>query len=146
MAKNHLSTMCMIYCIIPLATKTSPSKLVLSPILPENISDWTQAQAQQWLVQHNLAQMSRLLVDCNGLCLLYLDDFIRNGDGKVITSLLQEDSLRKTGQCLSLVELSCFRSLMNEQKACLQSNINAQVTKINSSDSKKCSFPCCQMM
>ncbi|CAF4309807.1 unnamed protein product [Rotaria socialis] len=120
--------------VIPLAVEMSSSNLVLSPILPEKISDWTQAQTQQWLIQHNLVQMSRLLIDCNGLGLLYLNDFIRNGDGKVITSLLQEDSLRKTGHCLSLIELSCFRSLMNEQKGCLQSDLNAQVTKINSSD------------
>ncbi|CAF4720204.1 unnamed protein product [Rotaria sp. Silwood2] len=124
----------------------SPSNLYLPPILPEKISDWTQIHVQEWLTQHNLIHLSRLLVDCNGSSLLYFDDLIRNGDIQQVLSILQEDSLRRTGQSLSYVELSIFRSLMNEQKLLLQSNITSEVTRTTNNNEKKCSLCCCRMM
>ncbi|CAF1172180.1 unnamed protein product [Rotaria sordida] len=124
----------------------SSPKLYLSPILPEKITDWTQIHVQEWLTRHNLIHLSRLLVDCNGSSLLYLDDLLRHGDIKQTLSLLQEDSLRRTGQSLSYIELSIFGSLMNEQKLFLQSNVAAQVTTVASDNYKKCSLFCCRIM
>ncbi|CAF0953160.1 unnamed protein product [Rotaria sordida] len=124
----------------------SSLKLYLSPILPEKITDWTQIHVQEWLTRHNLIHLSRLLVDCNGSSLLYLDDLLRHGDIKQTLSLLQEDSLRRTGHSLSYIELSIFGSLMNEQKLFLQSNVAAQVTTVASDNYKKCSLFCCPIM
>ncbi|CAF2855310.1 unnamed protein product [Rotaria sp. Silwood2] len=84
--------------VTSLVLRMSPSNLYLPPILPEKISDWTQIHVQEWLTQHNLIHLSRLLVDCNGSSLLYFDDLIRNGDIQQVLSILQEDSLRRTGQ------------------------------------------------
>ncbi len=109
---------------------TAP-KLHLPPKFPNDILDWTQRHVQEWLTGHNLNQMSHLLADCNGRSLLYLDDYIRNGDINQILNLLQEDSLRKTGQTLSLTELSCFRSLMDEQKQLMVSSISIKTKMDN---------------
>ncbi len=61
-------------------------------------------------------QMLRLLANCNGRSLMYLHDFMTNGQIQQILSLLQEDSLRRIKENLSLIEVSCFRALMDEQK------------------------------
>jgi hypothetical protein len=92
---------------------------ISSPRLPNNIFEWTSTHVQDWLAKQNLTQMSRLLTNCNGRSLVYLNDFITNGQPQQILSLLQEDSLRRIGETLSLIELSCFRSLMDEQKQLL---------------------------
>jgi hypothetical protein len=98
---------------------------ISSPRLPNNIFEWTSTHVQDWLAKQNLTQMSRLLTNCNGRSLVYLNDFITNGQPQQILSLLQEDSLRRIGETLSLIELSCFRSLMAEQKQLLQSSIQS---------------------
>jgi hypothetical protein len=132
--------------IIPFAVTTAQPKLVLAPILPKNIIEWTQGQVQDCLTRRNLAHMSRLLVGCNGQGLLFLDDFIRNGDKKQVLGLLQDDSLRKTGLSLSLTELASFRSLMDEQRRFMEPNYDAQPTRINNDNVHKRAFICCRMM
>ena len=125
----------------------APPKLVLSPILPKNITDWTQSQVQEWLGRRNLVQMSRLLADCDGRGALMLDDYIKNGDKKQVLTLLQEESLEKTGQSLSLTELACFRSIMEEQRRLMGPNDDIQITKVNNNASgRKRTFICCRMM
>jgi hypothetical protein len=121
----------------------TPPKFCLKPILPKNILDWTQTHVQEWLVGHNLNQMSHLLADCNGRSLLYLDDHIRIGDINQMFNSLQEDSVRKTGQTLSLTEFSCFRSLLDEQRQLMGSN---DFTKLTRAKNKKQFFTCCRMM
>ena len=118
-------------------TSIPPPKLVLQPILSKNILEWSQTQVQEWLVGHNLIQMSNLLTDCNGRSLLYFHDFIQNGDIKQILILLQEESLRKTGETLSLIEFSRFRSVIDEQRRPLDSNV---------ARGNKRSLVCCRMM
>jgi hypothetical protein len=81
-----------------------------------NILDWTKTQVQDWLVGHNLIQMSRLLADCDGRSLVYFNKYIKHGPPQQILTLLQDDSLRRTNQNVSLIELSCFHSLMDQQK------------------------------
>ncbi|CAF4803435.1 unnamed protein product, partial [Rotaria magnacalcarata] len=60
--------------------------------------DWTRKNVHDWLMENNLIQMSQLLVDCNGSSLLYLSDFIKNGETKQVLNLLQEESLRRTNE------------------------------------------------
>jgi hypothetical protein len=127
-------------------TTDTSMKLYLPPILPKNILNWTPTHVQGWLAGHNLTQMSHLLVDFNGRSLLYLDDYIRNCDTNQILNLLEEDSLRKTRQTLSLTELSYFRSLMDEQKQFMELDIPTWLNKSKSNIDKKRSFVCCRMM
>ncbi len=99
--------------------KTNVTSFTLStpPVtFSKNILEWTPTDVQDWLVEQNLTQMSRLLTNCNGRSLIYLNDFMIHGHPEQILLLLQQDSLRRTGENLSLVELACFRSLMDEQK------------------------------
>jgi hypothetical protein len=109
--------------ILPALTpKTSPS-LVLS----QNILEWSSEDVQTWLVHHDLQQMARLLTGCNGRSLIYLNKYIKAGVSQQILKLLQSDSLRRTSEDLSLIELSCFRSLMDEQiraDACIKNHRN----------------------
>ncbi|UJR22654.1 hypothetical protein I4U23_025693 [Adineta vaga] len=125
--------------IAPAILSIAPAKLTPSPVPEKNIANWTQTHVQEWLVGNNLTQMARLLIDLNGRSLLYINEYIRNGNTNQILTLLQEDSLRKTGETLSLTELSCFRMLIESQ---IDSNMSKTVNKID----KKRSFICCSMM
>ena len=93
------------------------STIKASPSLPvsRNIVEWTESQVQQWLVEHNLSQLSRLLVGADGRSLVYLNKYMKNGQSQQILSLLQEDSLRRTNQSISLIDISRFQSLMDQQ-------------------------------
>jgi hypothetical protein len=96
---------------LSLTPKASPS-LVLS----QNILEWSSKDVEAWLIHHDLQQMTRLLAGCNGRSLIYLNKYMKAGEFQQILKLLQADSLRRIGEDLSLIELSCFRSLMDEQK------------------------------
>ncbi len=120
-------------------------KSLLLPILPENMLDWTQNHVQNWLISHGLMQMSNLFVNFDGRSLMHINEFIENIEHQQLVSLLQEDSLRRTGQSLSLVELAYFRSLMNQRKRTLTSTTVTKRTKMNLAKIKK-SFACCRMM
>ena len=87
-----------------------------SSTVPQNIFEWTQTQVQQWLVEHNLFQMTRLLAGYDGRSLVYLNKYMKNGQSQQILSLLQEDSLRRTNQSISLLEMCRFQSLMDQQE------------------------------
>jgi hypothetical protein len=95
--------------------ETKPGTLP-SPIVSQNILEWTETQVQEWLVQHNLIQMSHLLTNCDGRSLFYLNKYIKNGRSQQILNLLQEDSLRQINQSISLIELSRLHSLMDRQE------------------------------
>ncbi|CAF4272913.1 unnamed protein product [Rotaria sp. Silwood2] len=117
---------------------TKISSAFVSPQLIDshNILEWTQEQVQDWLIKHNLVQMSRLLTNYDGRSLIYLHRYIKYGQPEQILNMLQEDSLRRTNQCLSLVELSQFRSLMDQQKRLFQSTISSQETRNSTSNDK----------
>ncbi len=87
-----------------------------SQVFSQNILEWTQAQVHDWLIEHNLLHMSRLLTNCDGRSLFHLYNYIKHGQPQQVLSLLQDDSLRRTNQSISLIELSCFHSLMDQQK------------------------------
>ncbi|CAF4116404.1 unnamed protein product, partial [Adineta steineri] len=96
--------------IPPNLSVSSPEKF------SDNILQWSQSQVHQWLLQHKLVQLSQLLIDCNGRSLIHLYKFMKQSQSSKILSLLQEDSLRRINQSISLIELSCFHSIMHEQQ------------------------------
>jgi hypothetical protein len=100
--------------------KTSPSS-----IIPENILEWTQSEVQQWLVEHNLIQMSHLLIDYDGRSLVYLNKYMKKCELQQILLLLQEDSVRRTNQSVSLIEICRFQSLMDRQTQSQQSSTDS---------------------
>ncbi|CAM4892765.1 unnamed protein product [Rotaria socialis] len=101
----------------------SPPEISIPLIVSENILEWTQAQVQDWLLGHNLRQMSRLFTGCNGRGLVYLSKYIKNCESEQVLKLLEADSVRRINESISLIELSCFQSLLHEQKKLLQSMI-----------------------
>ncbi|CAF3330554.1 unnamed protein product [Rotaria socialis] len=102
-------------------TYISPAEISIPSIVSENILDWTQSQVQDWLLGHNLPQMSRLFADCDGRSLVYLSKYIKNCEFQEVLKVLEADSLRRIDESISLIELSRFHSLMDEQKKRLQS-------------------------
>jgi hypothetical protein len=116
------------------------------PIFPENILDWTQTHVQDWLISHGLLQMSRLFANFDGRSLMYMHETIEKVELQQVVALLQEDSLRRTSQNLSLVEFSQFRSLMDQQKRMLKSNTIVESTKMNVNKLKRKSLMRCRIM
>ena len=95
---------------------------IISTELPKNIQDWNRKHVNDWLVEQNLLQMADLLRNCDGQGVLHLNDFLKKGDINQVMNLLQEESLRRNNESLSLVELSCFRSLIDQHKRQRRSN------------------------
>ncbi|CAF4450788.1 unnamed protein product, partial [Adineta steineri] len=91
-------------------TITSPK------ISSSNIIERTSTQVHDWLLEHNLVRMSRLLNDCDGRSLVYLHKYMDISQPEQLLSLLQEDSLQLINQNISLIELSRFHSMMHQQK------------------------------
>ncbi|CAF1491062.1 unnamed protein product [Adineta steineri] len=111
-----------------------PNVSVSSPqTFSDNILQWSQTQVRQWLLQHKLVQLSQLLIDCNGRSLVHLYKFMKQSQSSQILSILQEDSLRRINQSISLIELSCFHSIMHEQQRQQrqQTKISIKSTEIN---------------
>jgi hypothetical protein len=104
----------------------------MSPTLSNNIFDWNQTEVQEWLIEHNLAQIARLLFDFDGVSLVHLNKYLSDGDSQDIIKLLDEDSLRRTNQNLSLVELARFQSLveLEERQVCKSKRLKKR-TKTN---------------
>ncbi len=116
-------------------------------IRSDNIFEWTQTEVQDWLNRHNLVQMSRLLSDYDGASLVYLNKYLINGDSQQIIKLLEEDSLRRTNQNLSLVELARLQSLVyQEQQELLKSKNTKKRTKKNRERPKCIHFNFCRTM
>ncbi|CAF3406887.1 unnamed protein product, partial [Rotaria socialis] len=102
-------------------TYISAPEALRSSIVSENILDWTQSQVQDWLLGHNLRQLSRLFAACDGRSLLYLSKYMKNCEPQQILDLLEADSVRRLNESISLIELSSFHSVMHEKKKRLPS-------------------------
>jgi hypothetical protein len=113
---------------------------------PENMLDWNETHVQDWLISHGLLQISRLYAKFDGRSLIYMNEFIENLELQQVVPLLQEDSLRRTNQSLSLVELSHFRSLMNQRKQPSASAIATKSKRVNLDILKRKHFACCRIM
>ena len=107
---------------IPIEAVSSQRTSVATITLPQNMLEWTQLQVQDWLTEHNLTEMSRLLAHCDGRSLFYLNKYMKSSQPQQILSLLQEDSLRRTNQSISLIDISRFQSLMDQQIQRLRSS------------------------
>jgi hypothetical protein len=59
--------------------------------------------------------MARILSDVDGLGLIYLSEYIMNGEPQQILLLLQQDSYQRANEVLSLVEVARFRSLLQRK-------------------------------
>jgi len=129
------------FCNIQTAVDPSPV-----PVFPKNIQDWTKTNVYDWLIEHDLIQMSQLLANCDGQGLLYLNDFIKNGETKQVLNLLQDESLRRNNESLSLVELSYFRSLIDQQKRICKSTLIRRSTRRNTNRQNKYFLSCCQLI
>jgi hypothetical protein len=120
--------------------------LLPASVLPKNIQDWTKKNVYDWLIEHDLIQMSQLLTNCDGRGLLYLNDFIKNGETKQVLNLLQEESLRRNNESLSLVEVSYLRSLIDQQKCIYKSkSIRLSTRRITNRQNKYFSS-CCELI
>ncbi|CAF3001944.1 unnamed protein product [Rotaria sp. Silwood2] len=99
-----------------LELSTTSSSLTQSQIqaviFPENVQDWTKAHVHQWLLENNLSHMASIMSDIDGLSLIYLSEYMISGEPQQILSLFQQDSLQRSNQSVSLLELSRFRSLI----------------------------------
>ncbi|CAF4113270.1 unnamed protein product [Rotaria sordida] len=91
------------------------SCLTQSIILPENIQDWTEIHVQKWLSDNNLPQMTRILSDMNGLNLIHFSEFMIKSEPQQILSLLEQDSLHRINEHISLIEVSRFRTLIERK-------------------------------
>ncbi|CAF1554760.1 unnamed protein product [Rotaria magnacalcarata] len=96
------------------------------PVLAENILDWTQTDVRDWLIDHNLTQMSHLLSDYNGPSLINFYKYLTTAESHQILKLLQEDSLRRTNQSLSIVELARLQNLIDQQQKLFQMKKNTE--------------------
>jgi hypothetical protein len=103
------------HIVVTVTPEIMPKALPSIPIA-QNILEWSETQVQQWLNEHNLPQMSRLFAGCDGRSLVYLNKYIKKGQVQQILKSLQEDSLRRINESISLIELSRFNSLMHHQK------------------------------
>ncbi len=101
--------------VAPSIPSESSQKVLISPILPQNILEWSHTHVQDWLIKHKLIQISRLLANCDGRSLVYLSKYMKHSELRYILNSFREDSLRWLNQPLSLIELSCFQSLMDQQ-------------------------------
>ncbi|CAF3678449.1 unnamed protein product [Adineta steineri] len=97
--------------------------------LPPNILQWTESNVQDWLITHNLQQMSRLLANCDGQSLVYLNKHMKYGEPQQTLKSFYEDCIRHLGENLSLIELSRLQSLMDQQKRFVQSSLRTQGRK-----------------
>ncbi|CAF2653370.1 unnamed protein product [Rotaria sp. Silwood2] len=92
--------------------------------LPENILNWTQIDVQNWLIESNLRQMARLLINFDGPSLNSLYELIIRSEPEQILKLFQDDCLRNINENISLLELARFRTLLNEQQRLITKSCN----------------------
>ena len=114
-------------------------------IFPENIRDWTSVHVHKWLLENNLTQMARILSDVDGPGLIYLSEYIMSGEPQQILLLLQQDSHKRTNEVLSLVELACFRSLIEREGLTTMASVK-RLAKANNCIANSDHSRCCTIM
>ena len=103
--------------IISLVVPTLSRRASILPVVPQNMLDWTSTDVQRWLVGNKFIQMARLLADCDGRSLVYLNKYMKHSDIRYLLSSFREDSLRRLNENLSLIELSRFQTLLDKQQS-----------------------------
>ncbi|CAF0835330.1 unnamed protein product [Adineta ricciae] len=97
-------------------TTTSITKPLSLDTERHSMLQWAQAEVQEWLTNHHLVQLCRLLSDCDGRSLVHLYRYMKGGERSVVMSLLQDDCIRRLNESISLIEISRFRSLMHQER------------------------------
>ncbi|UJR22645.1 hypothetical protein I4U23_025685 [Adineta vaga] len=118
----------------------TPAKTLSTTVFPKHMQDWTKTNVHDWLIEHNLIQMSQLLINCDGRGLIYLNNFITNGETKQVLNLLQNESYRSASESLSLVELSYLQSLIEQRRRTIRSPLRRRIRRNSYLSS------CCQTM
>ncbi|CAF0835456.1 unnamed protein product [Adineta ricciae] len=131
-----------------LCNAQTPMKTLSPSNIPRNIQDWTKANVHDWLLEHNLMQMSQVLINCDGHGLIHFSDYLKNGETKQVLNLLQEESYRITNESLSLVELSYLQSLIEKQKHASERSFCRRFRRDNRNTTrrKKSLLSCCRLM
>jgi hypothetical protein len=117
--------------VLPITSATSPQPR------PQNILEWSKIHVHDWLIDHNLTEMVVLLANCDGRSLVYLSKHMKHGDPQQVLRLLQGDSLRRTGQDLSLIELSTLQSLINVETRRARSTIATRLPRSHMNSDKQ---------
>ena len=124
-----------------------PTSVSVSPRISDDVQQWSVNDVQDWLMENNLTQISRLLSDFDGPSLINLTKYIINSNNSdMVLNLLQDDSLRRTHQNLSLVELSRFQTLINQQLQDIQCKTTKKKTKKTSNRHAWIRSNICKMM
>ncbi|CAF2670859.1 unnamed protein product [Rotaria sp. Silwood2] len=90
---------------------------------PENVQHWTETHVHRWLSENDLPQMARILLDMDGLNLIYFSEYMIKSEPQHILSLLQQDSLRRINENVSLIEISRFRNIVQGEINPLVKNV-----------------------
>jgi hypothetical protein len=114
-------------------------------LITENIRDWTSSHVHIWLLENNLTQMAHILSDVDGPGLIYLSEYIMNGEPQQILLLLQQDSNRRANEDLSLIELARFRSLIEREGLVTMASVKL-VKKMNHGITDSDHSSCCNIM
>ncbi|CAF1947057.1 unnamed protein product [Rotaria magnacalcarata] len=89
-----------------------PSAAISSP---DNVQDWTEIHVHEWLCKNDLPQMARILSGMDGLGLIYFSEHIHQSEPQQVFLSLQQDSLRRVNENVSLIEISRLQSLLEKQ-------------------------------
>jgi hypothetical protein len=93
----------------------SSRRTSILPMLPQNMFDWTQVDVQNWLIGQKFIQMPRLLTGCDGRSLVYLCKYLKCSELRSTLGSFREDALRRLNENLSMIELSRFQTLLDQQ-------------------------------
>ncbi len=99
---------------VPILHLSSRRSSIL-PMFSQNMLDWTQVDVQNWLIGQKFIQMPRLLAGCDGRSLVYLSKYMKCSELRYTLIAFREDSLRRLNENLSMIELSRFQTLLDQQ-------------------------------
>jgi hypothetical protein len=122
---------------IALSTLSTDSTAIKTDVIvwPKHMHHWNTLHVRRWLLTHGLEQMAQLLVDFNGPSLTHLYRFLHGLERHTVLTSLQADCLRRTGEHLSIVELSHLCALIEQKRP-----------RIRLSRDKSFFRGCCSMM
>lgn len=101
-----------------LVVRQQPQNITNLP-LPQlrslDIRQWTRVDVQQWLNDNQLPHLTKVLSNYNGLQLIQLNKTISKNSPQENLKLFQEESIKRTGRNISLIEITRLHQLIDEQ-------------------------------
>ena len=101
-----------------LVVRQQPQNITNFP-LPQlrssDIRQWSRVDVQQWLNDNQLPHLAKLLSNINGLELIELSKVIAKHSPQENLNLFQEQSMKRTGRNVSLIEIARLHHLIEEQ-------------------------------